>query len=171
MDASRNSTLITAGVWDAVRKANRGDQEALSLVEGMLSGPEASELLSIAGDMAYQALEATLTMGLGAEEDGSKTIIRAQTAQLRNELGWVGASDLERLAIERVVLGWLAVHFAEMRLAQYNEDSIAFAKYLDDRLCKAEKRYRSALRTLAGLRKDAGISQVRVQVSTTMATR
>ena len=92
-------------------------------------------------------------------------------AQLRNELGWAEASDLERLAIERVALGWLAVHFAEIPLAQYSEDSLAFAKYLDDRLCKAEKRYGSALRTLASLRKDPGISQVRVQVSTTMATR
>jgi hypothetical protein len=136
----------------------------------MLSGPEASVLMSVAGDLSYQALEATLTMRLGEDQDGTKSILHAKIAQLRNELGWAEASNLERLAIERVVLGWLAVHFAEIRLAQYSEDSLAFAKYLEDRLNKAEKRYGSALRTLANLRKSHGTSQVRVQVSTTMAT-
>ena len=64
MDTNKNSTLITPGVWDAVREANKGDHEALSLVEGMLSGPAASELLSVVGDMAYQAVESTLKMVL-----------------------------------------------------------------------------------------------------------
>lgn len=171
MDADRDSMLIAVDVWDAVRKANKGDQEALSIVEGILSGPDASELLSVAGDLSFQALEATLTMGLGADQDGTKTIIRAKIARLRKELGWVEASDLERLAIDRVVLSWLAVHCAEIRMAQYSEESIAFAKYLDDRLCKAEKRYSLALRTLATLRREHEGPRVRVEVSTTLETR
>jgi hypothetical protein len=121
MDVQTDSALMAVEVWDAVRAANRGDQEALSMVERMLYGPEASVLLSVAGALSYQALEATLTMRLGEDQDGTKSILRARIAQLRNELGWAEASNLERLAIERVVLGWLAVHCAEIRLAQYGD--------------------------------------------------
>jgi hypothetical protein len=111
------------------------------------------------------------SFSVGTSQDGTKAIVLAKLSNLRNELGWAIAGDLERLAIDRVVHGWLAVHYAEIRLAQCDEDSLSFAKYLDDRLCKAEKRYSGALRTLAALRRDHGTQQVKVEVSTTMATR
>ncbi len=171
MDDDMDAALMTTGIWDAVKQANRGDQEALSVVETMLSGPDASEMLAAVGDLSSQALEATLRNGLGTSQDGTKTIVRAKLSAMRNDLGWAKASDLERLAIDRVVHGWLAVHYAEIRLAQCDEGSLSFAKYLDDRLCKAEKRYSGALRTLAALRRDQGSQQVRVEVSTTLATR
>jgi hypothetical protein len=60
---------------------------------------------------------------------------------MRTELGWEHAPDLQRLAIDRFVQGWMAVHFAEMRLNQYGEKTGAYARYLDDRLCKPQKRY------------------------------
>jgi hypothetical protein len=171
MDEEMDSALITTGIWDVVKQANGGDYDALSVVETMLSGPEASEMLAAVGDLSSQALEATLRNGLGTSQDGTKTIVRAKLSAMRNDLGWAKASDLERLAIDRVVHGWLAVHYAEIRLAQCDEGSLSFAKYLDDRLCKAEKRYSGSLRTLASLRRDQGSQQVRVEVSTTLATR
>src|SRR5437899_754455 len=64
-----------------------------------------------------------------------------------------GAPPLERLLADRIALCWLSLHDAEVRFAQAKDLSISQAAYWQKRIDAAHKRYLSAIKTLATVRK------------------
>src|SRR5262249_5954338 len=76
-------------------------------------------------------------------------------ASMRTELGWDGASALERLLIERVVLCWNHLTTTEQKQAFKRKEGISLetAVYLDAAVDRAERRYLRAIQTLATLRR------------------
>ncbi|WP_439624847.1 hypothetical protein [Gemmata sp.] len=63
---------------------------------------------------------------------------------------------MERLLVERVAACWLQVQDADIRAAQATNASFRQADYNQRRMDAAHKRYLSALKTLALVRKFAG---------------
>jgi hypothetical protein len=75
--------------------------------------------------------------------------------QLRRELEGPNPSQLERLLAERAVLCWFLVHTYEIGYAQANELTIRQAEFHQRRIDAAHRRFLSAVRTLAQVRKLA----------------
>jgi hypothetical protein len=74
--------------------------------------------------------------------------------QMRRELAGENSTPLETLLIERIVQCWFHVHQCEITLAQdHSEMTITIAAYHQKRLNSAHKRYLSAIKALAQVRK------------------
>jgi hypothetical protein len=74
---------------------------------------------------------------------------------LRAKLAGSNPTLIERLLVERVVACWLQVHDADLRYAQAKELSAKWGEYYQRRMNHSHKRYPSALKTLALVRKLA----------------
>jgi hypothetical protein len=74
---------------------------------------------------------------------------------LRAELAGPEPTSVERLLVERVVARWLQVQDADVRYAQAKDLSLAWGAYYQRRMDRAHKRYLSAIRTLALVRRLA----------------
>ena len=74
---------------------------------------------------------------------------------LRAELLGPTPTPLERLLVERVVACWLQVQDADVRYAQAKNPSFALGDYLQRRMDRAHKRFLTAARTLALVRRLA----------------
>jgi hypothetical protein len=71
-------------------------------------------------------------------------------------LAGANPTPVERLLVERVVACWLQVQDADVRYAQGQKElTFAQGEYYQRRMERAHKRYLSALRTLALVRKLA----------------
>jgi hypothetical protein len=80
---------------------------------------------------------------------------RAPGPALRAELAGSAPAPLEQLLAERVVACWLFLYYAENIMAQGLKSSMEWCEFHQRRLDHAHKRYLSALRTLAQVRKLA----------------
>ncbi len=172
--AMQNETLTTERstehIWDLIRTANQGSDQALSALRKELSGPNANLLISTCGDLAYQAQEALL-QGMVGESPGFKAIFREALQQQREDLGWHQCSKLERMLIDRVVLTWLYLHLAEMANAQLANQSNAQSKYQELRIDRASKRHLAAIKSLANVRKLATAERVDIQTTVSVKGR
>src|SRR5262245_26108639 len=83
---------------------------------------------------------------------------------LRAELAGPSPSPVERLLVERAVACWLQVQDADVRYAQAQPKgpSPAHNDFLQRRMDRAHRRYLSALRTLATVRKVVPVLQVNI---------
>ena len=156
---SRHENTAIAGtsrkdLWGTVRSANDGDSTAIAKLREELRGPNADLLIGTFGDLARQA-ETSILEAMFGEQSGSKLIAKDSMNMLRKELGWNDSPRIEQLLIERVVLSWLGLHWAEILSAQATNCSFAQAKFNQDKIDRASKRYLSATKMLATVRKMA----------------
>jgi hypothetical protein len=116
------------------------------------------------GNLAKTARESLIrTLG------GDKNLV-VQEAHARKctalmaELAGPQPSPLERLLVERIVLCWLHLHYAEVL---YNQNLEKFTlrqdEFYQQRISKAQARYLSAIRTLAQVRR-LGVPEVQVNI-------
>jgi hypothetical protein len=75
---------------------------------------------------------------------------------MRAELAGPDPTPLERLLVERIVACWLQLHYIDIRLPQSEAKlTMKQVEYLEDRRDRAHRRYLSAIKTLATVRKLA----------------
>src|SRR5262245_66143189 len=74
---------------------------------------------------------------------------------LRAELAGANPTPIERLLVERIVACWLQVQDADARYAQAKNLSLAWGEYYQRRMDRAHRRYLSAVKALALVRKLA----------------
>ncbi len=130
------------------RLADRGDEKAMvELREELNARPYLWEV----GNMATQA-EIALTEVITGGSKFLKEATNKKLDDLKDELMGPAPTPLERLLVARVVVCWLQVHHADMIDAQ-NFQKVDFGGYLQDRLDRAHRRYLSAIRTLAQVRR------------------
>jgi hypothetical protein len=90
---------------------------------------------------------------------------------MRKELAGPDPSVLERLLAERIVACWLQVQYAEIIYAQnLGAMNIAQSEYHQRRLDKLHRRYLSAIKALAQVRKMGPSVQINIaeqQINTT----
>ncbi len=132
--------------------ADRGDARAQAELRELLDGTP--DLWTGVGNLAAQA-ERSAVESVARSNPVVAEAIRRKLAALRLELRGDEPSPLERLLVDRVVAGWLAVHHAEasyhQRLAQGL--SRAEAEYLERRVERAQRRYLAAIKGLATVRR------------------
>ena len=130
------------------RLADKGDEKAMAELREELN---ARPYLWEVGNVATQA-EIALTKVITGGSKVLKEATNKKLADLKDELMGPAPTPLERLLVARVVVCWLQVHHADMIEAQ-NFQKVELGGYLQDRLDRAHRRYLSAIRTLAQVRR------------------
>jgi hypothetical protein len=150
-----------AELWALVRRAEKGDAKTVPVLRKLLSEP--SDLVEwLGGNLALQA-ERTIIKDAGAENLAFKEALTRKMELLRQELAGPKPTPLESLLAERIALCWLSIHLVEIRFEQYAKDlSMRQAVHWQDRIDRAHRRYLSAIRTLATVRKLAVVVQVNI---------
>jgi hypothetical protein len=134
-----------------VRRAEAGDATAMP---GLRTAMDAGVLVESCGNLATQVQHSLLRNIAGKNLLFRETTER-KLAQIRADVAGSNPSPLERLLAERIALCWLALHDAENRLAQSSELTITQADHWQRRIDSAHKRYLTAIKCLATVRKLA----------------
>ena len=146
------SELTPKELRQLLNKANKGDKQAFDYLCTRLDG--AAWFWEKAGNMAYQAQEAMLIGFLGADALLTHEAQRRKCAALRWELEGPAPTPIERLLVDRVVLCWLHLHYAEARYAQnMMQLSLMQHDFYQRRLSMAQRRYLAAITALAQVRR------------------
>jgi hypothetical protein len=136
-----------------IKRAKGGDASTLPALRKLLQDPARVDLLG--GDLARQA-ELSFILAAAGEDLAFKEALARKLALLRAELAGTNCTPVERLlVVERVVACWLQVQDADVRYAQAKDLTLAWSEYYQRRMDHAHRRYLSALKTLALVRKLA----------------
>jgi hypothetical protein len=132
-------------------RARKGDASALPAVRKMFEDPP---LVEAYGNLARQAEQSFIRAAAGENLVFQESLSR-KLDLLRAELAGPNPTTIERLLVERVVACWLQVQDADIRYAQAKALSLKWFEYYQRRMNYSHKRYLSALKTLALVRKLA----------------
>jgi hypothetical protein len=136
-----------------VKRAQSGDASTLPVLRKMLENPALVD--GLGGDLARQA-ELSFIQAAAGEDLAFQEALRRKMELLRAELAGSSPTPLERLLVERVVACWLQVQDADVRYAQGQKGcTFEQGEYQQRRQDRAHKRYLSALKALALVRKLA----------------
>jgi hypothetical protein len=135
-----------------LERAQKGDESTLPVLRKMLELPA---FVDMCGNLARQAELSLIKAATGDDLAFKEGLIRKMEL-MRKELAGPSPSPLERLLVERIVACWLQVQDADVRYAQGQRDcTLAQGEYQQRRMDHAHKRYLSAIKTLATVRKLA----------------
>lgn len=133
-----------------VKRAEMGDKKAISLVRKELNSESVWEQM---GNLAFHAKEAMVKATVGNDKILQEAV-HQEMARMHEELAGPAPTPLERLLVERVLLCWLHVHYADVIYAQKMKDlSREWGEYFQRRQDRAHRRYLSSIRTLAQVRR------------------
>ncbi len=153
---------VTPKPWDAAwsrpmpeiqahfRRAEKGDKSAMPEVRQLLDKPGIAAILG--GDLARRAEEQLLDSMCKTNLVARESTLRVM-ADLRAELAGANPPPVERLMAERAVACWHHLHHLEHIVASKESMSIPLAQYYQKSIDRAHRRYLTALKTLAGVRK------------------
>ncbi len=136
-----------------LNRAQKGDDSTLPALRELMRDPYYVEVLG--GNLARQAetgfIEAAYPRNLMFQE-----ALRGKLEMLRKELAGPDPTPIERLLVGRVVACWLQVQEADLHYARCKSElTLAQGDYHQRRMDRAHRRYLSALRTLAQVRRLA----------------
>ncbi len=146
--------LVTQAVQLARRmvkkKPTRGD---LSKLRKWLS--QYPELLCKIFDLAEFTRSTLIEHMISGDE--TRDVVEASVAAIRQEFGYDGASIMEKLLIEDILVSWLRVQWLEYRLSMLTGGSTSepMMEFLERRLSISQRRYHAACQTLAKIRELA----------------
>jgi hypothetical protein len=141
-----------AGLQEFLERAQRGDAATLPALRELFRDAQAVELLG--GSLARRAEDSLIRKACG-DDLVSREALSRKLELLRAELAGLDPTPVERLLVERVVACWLQVYDADARYAQAKDLSPEWCEYHQRRMDGAHKRYLSAVKTLAVVRKLA----------------
>jgi hypothetical protein len=147
---STGKSLSADEITAMVRRAETGDESALPELRMLLAEPVWVEILG--GDLARRAEDTLLDRFCGKNLCGREAIARKMT-DLRAELCGPNPSPVERLLAERAIACWLHLAHAEYAYASKESMSLPLAQHYQKVIDRAHKRYLSALKALADVRK------------------
>jgi hypothetical protein len=133
-------------------RAQKGDERTLPLIRKMLENPDRVD--GFGGDLARQA-ELSFVKAAAGDNLLFKEALPRKLEQLRGELAGPNPMPVERLLVERIVACWLQVQDADVRYAQAKNLSLEWGEYYQRRMDRAHRRYLSAIKALATVRKLA----------------
>jgi hypothetical protein len=133
-----------------VRRAEKGDESAVPELQQLLACPEG--VMALGGDLARRAEETLLAAFCGKNLCVREAVTR-KMADLRAELCGPNSSPVERLVAERAVACWLHLYHAEYAYASKETMSLELAQHYQKCIDRAHRRYLSALKALADVRK------------------
>jgi hypothetical protein len=137
-----------------VPQAEAGDTAAIAKVESLLSIDFIPDMMG--GDLAY--LVSTKIIEGFTSNELYRSTLHAKLVHLRAELSASGqGTAVERLLIDRVAISWLHLHRLELEYEHNRKKglSIPMENSLQRCITQADRRYQSAIRSLAVVRKLA----------------
>jgi hypothetical protein len=159
----KRSVIDPSLLEDIIKRASEGDESTLPAIRMMLDEvPNGSRLLG--GDLAHEAAQALIRAVTGTNVVQREALCRKMD-ELRSELTGPNPQPLEQLLVDRVVLCWLHVHYADVQYAYAMSVTLAIGDYLQRQQDRAQKRYLAAIRCLAAVRRLA----LPIKVDVTMA--
>lgn len=135
-----------------IRKAEAGDASALAEVKEMLVRPGTADMLG--GNIAKVAVQA-LTTRYAGNSPVTREAAERKLDELRAELSGQNPTPLEKLLVDRVLATWLHLHHVEIQLARKESVTLPLGLYYQKVISAAQKRYISAIKGLADVRKLA----------------
>jgi hypothetical protein len=146
----------TGKIVELIRRAEAGDEGALPGLRALFEGDRGEILVEeFGGDMARTAERSMVARAAGTNLV-MREALHSKLAALRAELAGPDPTPIERLLADRAALCWLAVFEFEAAAAQQlGPISIEVADYQQRRIDRAHKRFLTALKTLAAVRKMA----------------
>ena len=142
----------TEGMMAVIQRAQEGDAAAVPAVRDLLN--RVPEIRRIMGGELQEVVDSAVSRSLGSDDDlAFREAVQRKLEALRRELEGSAPSPLEQLLVDRIVACWLQVQEADFRMARLPECSIAKATFLQKRQDKAHRRFLSAVKSLAQVRK------------------
>lgn len=131
------------------------------------------ELLNIHGDMWRVIIDlADMTKQeifeqMNISQLSVKMSLEQGYQQVRNELGYQGASMLEKILIEQIALAWLRHNWTELKSQRVKSGSLTIeqGKYWEQVLSASQRRLLRAVESLAKVRKLAARTPEILQVN------
>lgn len=133
-------------------RAQKGDRTVLPAVRELLKDPATVDLLG--GNLAQQA-QLTLINKFSGQNLLFKESLTCKLELMRDELAGPSSTPLERLLVERIVACWLHLHHLEIIYASKESMSLELGIYYQRSISSAQKRYLTAIKALALVRKLA----------------
>jgi hypothetical protein len=133
-----------------VAAANQGDAAALANLRQALD--EHPEVWQEAGDLAGHVEKIWLRLAAGGNALVEESL-RREAARLREELLGTSTAAMERLLVDQIIACWLQLKQAEMAAGSDQLTSLMQRRFFDQRLERAQRRYFSALKLLAQVRR------------------
>jgi hypothetical protein len=119
-------------------------------VQERLQDPEQAQRL---GNVAQLAQGFLIDSGIIGFHPVVKEAVRRKAEVLQAELAGQNPTPLERLLAERIVSCWLHLHHLEMHYGMHKEMSLALGTYYQHCIDRAHRRYLSAIKVLAVVRR------------------
>jgi len=133
-----------------VKRADGGDATAVPDLRKALAVPGVADALG--GDIARRAADRFLDSCCG-KRLAAREAMAAKMAQLQAELAGATPTAVERLLADRAVLCWFHLHQLELTYAGKESMTLALAQHYQKCIDRAHRRYLSALKALAEVRK------------------
>jgi len=151
-DVKEDSLASVDEIRDLLRRAQSGDETVLPVLRKEMD--HFPKLASQCGDLARIAQHELITV-ISGENLLTKEALPRKLEEMREELAGPTPTPLEKIMVERVVACWLAVQHAEVLVAQqtFGTVTVQQIELYQRRLDRAHKRYLSAIRTFAQIRK------------------
>jgi hypothetical protein len=135
-----------------IQRAQKGDASTLPALRKLLEVP--ANVDALGGDLARQAQHSLINKFSGDNLLFKESLPR-KLDLMRAELAGANPTPLERLLVDRIVTCWLHLHHLEAIYAGKDGMSLELGTYYQRSLSAAHKRYLSAIKTLAVVRKLA----------------
>ena len=135
-----------------IAQANRGNTQAFDRLCALLPTDAAHGVRRV--DLAEQAREALITRASGAKALFTQELLRREAQAMTRKLAGPAPTPVEALLVDRIVVCWMHLHYAETSYVQNMQDySLTQAAFCQHRITAAHNRYLSAIRTLAQVRR------------------
>ena len=139
---------------DVIHRAQAGDEQAMPALRAMLD--RAPSIRRAVGADLERKVEDSISKSMGGQNNlAFREGLKRKLAALRAELEGAGSTPTEKLLVERAVACWLQVQEADLRYAQGGSSNLHQANYHLKRQDRAHRRFLSAMKTLATVRKMA----------------
>lgn len=145
----------TQPVMELIRRTDKKNPDKADVEALRAYLEKAPGLWRLAGDLQTQA---TL---MAIRDIKGPVVIKESLSvgrlELQRELGYQGATQLERMLIDHVILCWLRMQIAEYRYQSILQDSVTLnqADYHERKMTATQARYLRAVETLARIRRLA----------------
>jgi hypothetical protein len=133
------------------KRLEKGDKTALPAFRELLNDPHVANAL---GNLASHA-QHTLIRKFAPNSLTSQEAISRKLGLLKTELGGPNPDSLEAMLVERIVACWLHLYHLELVYAGNDSMSLDVSSHYQRCIDRAHKRYLSAIKTLATVRKLA----------------
>ena len=153
------------------QRAQAGDKSCRGEVDALLDEPErGAPVVEFFGNLAGRVESRLVEKIAGANNIAGRSAIPRKMARLRAELEGPSPNAIERLLAERAVFCWLVVWQYESIPIGAAEMTVSQSEFHQRRIDAAHRRFLSAVRTLAQVRKlaipsiqvNVGVNQVNV---------